>query len=95
MAIEEQLGRIAHGYRYSFTSDALEHVTELIQQQAGPGFEHIVFVTGGSEAMESALLGMPTAVNTWSTVIKKQSRLAARQRARRFGQHSGKASVAS
>ena len=54
-AIEEQLGRIAHGYRYSFTSDALERLTELIQHQAGPGFEHIVFVTGGSEAMESAL----------------------------------------
>jgi adenosylmethionine-8-amino-7-oxononanoate aminotransferase len=54
-AIEDQLARIAHGYRYSFTSDALERLTELIQQQAGPGFEHIVFVTGGSEAMESAL----------------------------------------
>jgi len=54
-AIEEQLGRIAHGYRYSFTSDALERVTDLILKQAGPGFEHIVFVTGGSEAMESAL----------------------------------------
>jgi adenosylmethionine-8-amino-7-oxononanoate aminotransferase len=54
-AIEDQLARIAHGYRYSFTSDAMERLTELIQQQAGPGFEHIVFVTGGSEAMESAL----------------------------------------
>lgn len=52
-AIEDQLARIAHGYRYSFTSDALERLTELIQQQAGPGFEHIVFVTSGSEAMES------------------------------------------
>jgi len=54
-AIEDQLARIAHGYRYSFTSDALERLTELVQQQAGPGFEHIVFVSSGSEAMESAL----------------------------------------
>jgi adenosylmethionine-8-amino-7-oxononanoate aminotransferase len=54
-AIEDQLARIAHGYRYSFTSDALERLTKLMQQQAGPGFEHIVFVTSGSEAMESAL----------------------------------------
>ena len=54
-AIETQLARIAHGYRYAFTSDALERLTELIQSQAGAGFEHIVFVSGGSEAMESAL----------------------------------------
>jgi len=54
-AIEAQLARIAHGYRYSFTSDALEKLTALIQLQAGAGFEHIVFVSGGSEAMESAL----------------------------------------
>ena len=54
-AIEDQLARIAHGYRFTFTSDALERLTELIQLQAGVGFEHIVFVSGGSEAMESAL----------------------------------------
>lgn len=54
-AIEAQLARIAHAYRYCFTSDALERLTGLMQRQAGPGFEHIVFVSGGSEAMESAL----------------------------------------
>jgi adenosylmethionine-8-amino-7-oxononanoate aminotransferase len=54
-AIEDQLARIAHAYRYLFTSDAMERLTGLIQQQAGPGFEHMVFVSGGSEAMESAL----------------------------------------
>lgn len=54
-AIEAQLARIAHGYRYCFTSDAMERLVELIQDQAGKGFEHMVFVSGGSEAMESAL----------------------------------------
>jgi len=54
-AIEEQLQRVAHGYRYTFTSDALERLTALIQSLTGPGFEHIVYVTSGSEAMDSAL----------------------------------------
>jgi adenosylmethionine-8-amino-7-oxononanoate aminotransferase len=54
-AIEDQLARIAHAYRYTFTSDAMERLIGLIQRQAGPGFEHMVFVSGGSEAMESAL----------------------------------------
>ena len=54
-AIEAQLARAAHGYRYTFTSDPLERLTELIRAQAGPGFEHMVFVSSGSEAMESAL----------------------------------------
>lgn len=54
-AIEEQLRRVAHGYRYTFTSDALERLTTLIQSLTGPGFEHMVYVTSGSEAMDSAL----------------------------------------
>ena len=54
-AIRDQLDRIAHGYRYTFTSDPLEHLTHLIQQQAGPGSDFIVFVSSGSEAVESAL----------------------------------------
>ena len=54
-AIQEQLGRIAHGYRYTFTSDPLERLLQLIQERTGPGFEHAVFVSSGSEATESAL----------------------------------------
>jgi adenosylmethionine-8-amino-7-oxononanoate aminotransferase len=54
-AIKEQLDRIAHGYRYTFTSDALIRLTQLIQEQTGPGCEHIIYVSGGSEATESAL----------------------------------------
>lgn len=54
-AIRKQLDRIAHGYRYLFTSDPLLRLTELIRQQAGPGADHALFVTSGSEAVESAL----------------------------------------
>ena len=54
-AIKEQLDRIAHGYRYTFTSDPLARLSELIQSQTGPGFEHILYVSSGSEANESAL----------------------------------------
>lgn len=54
-AIKQQLDRIAHGYRYTFTSDPLIHLTELIQSRAGPGFEQVLYVSSGSEATESAL----------------------------------------
>lgn len=54
-AIKAQLDRIAHGYRYTFTSDPLLELDELIHAQTGPGFEHIVYVSSGSEATESAL----------------------------------------
>lgn len=54
-AIERQLRRIAHGYRYSFTSDPLEELEDLIARHAGPRYRTTVFVSGGSEAVESAL----------------------------------------
>lgn len=54
-AITDQLGRIAHGYRYNFTTDALEELTEIIRTQAGGGLREMVFVSGGSEAVESCL----------------------------------------
>jgi len=54
-AIKDQLDRIAHGYRYNFTSDALEELTEIIRGQVGGSLRHMVFVTGGSEAVESCL----------------------------------------
>ena len=34
-AITAQLGNIAHGYRYNFTSDALEELTEIISARCG------------------------------------------------------------
>jgi adenosylmethionine-8-amino-7-oxononanoate aminotransferase len=54
-AITRQHERIAHGYRYSFTSDPLEQLEALVTEAAGPAFGAMVFVSGGSEAVESAL----------------------------------------
>jgi adenosylmethionine-8-amino-7-oxononanoate aminotransferase len=56
-AIVRQLERIAHGYRYTFTSDPLEELRErIIRACRSPGaLDAVVFVSGGSEAVESAL----------------------------------------
>ena len=54
-AITKQLERIAHGYRYNFTSDALEELTTIIAERCGGSLKQMVFVTGGSEAVESCL----------------------------------------
>jgi adenosylmethionine-8-amino-7-oxononanoate aminotransferase len=54
-AIVKQLERIAHGYRYNFTSDALEELTDIITKKCGGDLQHVVFLTGGSEAVESCL----------------------------------------
>ncbi len=54
-AIKQQLDRVAHGYRYNFTSDPLEELTEIVSTRCGPGYERMIFTTGGSEAVESAL----------------------------------------
>src|SRR4029079_18066389 len=54
-AITGQLERIAHGYRYNFTTDAFEELTEIVTQKCGGNLKHMVFVAGGSEAVESCL----------------------------------------
>ncbi len=54
-AIKAQLDQIAHGYRYIFSSDPLEELQALIIRRCGGGLKHIVFVSGGSEAVESCL----------------------------------------
>jgi adenosylmethionine-8-amino-7-oxononanoate aminotransferase len=54
-AVNRQLGKIAHAYRYSFTSDAQDELSELIEGFCGNGLSGIVYVSGGSEAVESAL----------------------------------------
>jgi len=54
-AIKDQLDRIAHGYRYNFSSDALEELTEIIRRRCGGTMNNMVYVTGGSEAVESCL----------------------------------------
>ena len=54
-AISAQLDRIAHGYRYTFTSDPLEELQSIIAERCGGSLKHSVVVTGGSEAVESCL----------------------------------------
>ena len=66
-AIVRQLERIAHGYRYTFTSDPLEQLREHIVRacrgdeiaagtsDSASRLDAMVFVSGGSEAVESAL----------------------------------------
>ena len=54
-AIKLQLDKIAHGYRYSFTSDPQDELSEAIAEFCGNQLDSIVFVSGGSEAVESAL----------------------------------------
>ncbi len=54
-AITAQLNRIAHGYRYTFTSDPLEELTAIVAEKSGGSLRNMVFLTGGSEAVESAL----------------------------------------
>jgi adenosylmethionine-8-amino-7-oxononanoate aminotransferase len=54
-AITKQLERIAHGYRYNFTTDALEELTDIITTRCGGDLKNVIFLTGGSEAVESCL----------------------------------------
>jgi adenosylmethionine-8-amino-7-oxononanoate aminotransferase len=54
-AIAAQLRKIAHGYRYTFDSDSLEQLREIVSQECGSDLEHMIFVCDGSEAVESAL----------------------------------------
>jgi adenosylmethionine-8-amino-7-oxononanoate aminotransferase len=54
-AIKDQLDKVMHGYRYTFTSDPLEELTELVATASGADLDAMVFVSGGSEAMESCL----------------------------------------
>lgn len=54
-AITAQLTQIAHGYRYNFSTDALEELTAIIRGHLGGSLREMVYVTGGSEAVESCL----------------------------------------
>ncbi len=77
-AIKQQLDRIAHGYRYNFTTDALEELTDIIAKRCGGSLKHMVYVTGGSEAVESCLkiaLQYQTAIGQ-----KKRRKFIARER---------------
>lgn len=54
-AIVRQLDAVAHAYRFLFTSDPLDELTEIVTRRAGPALSRVVFTTGGSEAVEAAM----------------------------------------
>ncbi len=71
-AITDQLTQIAHGYRYNFTTEALENLTEIIKDRVGGTLREMVFVTGGSEAVESC---MKIALQYQTAIGQKSRRL--------------------
>jgi adenosylmethionine-8-amino-7-oxononanoate aminotransferase len=54
-AVARQMSSVAYGYRYLFTSDALEGLTAKLLTLTGGSFKDIVYGGDGSEAVESAL----------------------------------------
>jgi adenosylmethionine-8-amino-7-oxononanoate aminotransferase len=54
-AIKAQLDKIAFAHSAFFTSEPAEALADFLIQRAPPGIEHVYFVSGGSEAVESAM----------------------------------------
>ena len=54
-AITRQLQKVMHGYRATWTSDPLEELTALLAERCGLTLTSVLFVSGGSEAVEAAL----------------------------------------
>jgi adenosylmethionine-8-amino-7-oxononanoate aminotransferase len=54
-AINGQLSEFAHGYRYLFTTDALEELSRIVNERCGDHFQDVIFCGSGSEAVEGAL----------------------------------------
>lgn len=54
-AIKDQLDRIAHAYRYLFTSNPAEDLQTAIAEATEGLFNQMVFVNSGSEAVESCM----------------------------------------
>jgi adenosylmethionine-8-amino-7-oxononanoate aminotransferase len=52
-AVAAQLEKVAYGYRYLFSSDPLEEMSEIICKATG--LADMVYTTSGSEAVESAV----------------------------------------
>ncbi|MGX5805181.1 aminotransferase family protein [Bradyrhizobium sp. Arg314] len=54
-AMIEQANRISYVVRTAFTSESTDTLCTMISDLAGPGFDQTFLVSGGSEAVESAL----------------------------------------
>lgn len=77
-AISAQLGRVACGYRYLFSSEPLEELTQMLLRLCGPEFGQIVYCGSGSEAVEGAL---KMALQYWDAAgLPGKKRFIARER---------------
>jgi len=54
-AVAEQLERLAYAHTGFFTTETLENLATDLVEHGPDGFSHLYFVSGGSEAVESAL----------------------------------------
>jgi adenosylmethionine-8-amino-7-oxononanoate aminotransferase len=54
-AVAQQLNEVAFGYRYLFSSAALEELTAMLLRLCGGHFKDVLFCSSGSEAVEGAL----------------------------------------
>ena len=54
-AIATQLNRLAYAHSGFFTTQPMEELADDLIEHAPDGFSHVYFVSGGSEAVESAL----------------------------------------
>ncbi len=54
-AVAAQMADIAHGYRYNFNTTALNDLTDIIRARCGGTLTELVYVSSGSEAVESCL----------------------------------------
>ncbi|WP_332671426.1 aspartate aminotransferase family protein [Aromatoleum sp.] len=54
-AIKAQLDRVEFAHTSQFTNPSQEELARLLAERAPPGLNHVYFVSGGSEAVESAM----------------------------------------
>lgn len=54
-AMKRQMDKATFAYRLHYENDAAEDLATKLCEKAGPGFERVFFVSGGSEATESCL----------------------------------------
>ena len=54
-AMHEQLDRLAYAHTSFFTTQAAEELADDLVTHAPRGIDHVLFVSGGSEAVEAAL----------------------------------------
>jgi adenosylmethionine-8-amino-7-oxononanoate aminotransferase len=54
-AIQKQVGSLAYAHSSFFTTEPMEQLADYLISKAPTGLEYVYFVSGGSEAVESAL----------------------------------------